>query len=298
MRFRSMMWVMAMMVLSRADGADVRPAVALLRETRPLVIAHRGYSAFAPENTASAFRLGLAAGADLIELDYHHTADDVPIVIHDGTLDRTTDATNRWGGQKLAVSSYPLERLRGLDAGGWFGTRWAGEKVLTLEEGIAMIQAQGMTLVERKAGDAGTMVRLLQDGDWVNRLVVQSFDWEYLRKVHELEPRQVLGALGPPSRLADGREPTGIEKPLSRVWLDEAAKTGARVVVWNREVGWESVREAQGRGLKVWVYTINEPQFADALLDLGVDGLITDHVSIIWRVLALRRMAGSIGVAP
>jgi glycerophosphoryl diester phosphodiesterase len=142
------------------------------------------------------------------------------------------------------------------------------------------------------------MVRLLQARDWVNRLVVQSFDWEYLRAVHELEPRQVLGALGPASRLADGREPTGMEKPLSVAWLDEAVKTGARVVVWSREVSLESVREAHVRGLKVWVYTINEPELANALLDLGVDGLITDHVSILWRTLALRAMARSSDVGP
>ena len=127
---------------------------------------------------------------------------------------------------------------------------------------------------------------------------MQSFDWEYLRQVHELEPRQVLGALGPASRLSDGREPVGIEKPLSVVWLDEAMKTGARVVVWNREVSPESVREAHARGLKVWIYTINEPGLANALLDMGVDGLITDQVSILWRMLGLRGMTRSIEVAP
>ena len=288
MRYQLMMVMTAIMAGLGRNEAEDRPALILLREARPLVIAHRGYSGFAPENTRSAFRLGLAAGADLIELDYHHTRDAVPVVIHDGTLDRTTDATNRWGGQKLAVSDYTIDQLRGLDAGRWFGLRWAGERLLPLEEAIAIIQAEGITLVERKGGDAGTMVRLLQDRDWVNRLVVQSFDWEYLRKVHELEPRQILGALGPSSRLADGREPTGMEKSLNVAWLDEAVKTGARVVVWNREVTLESVREAHVRGLKVWIYTINEPELANALLDLGVDGLITDQVSILWRTLALR----------
>ena len=298
MRYLLMMVMTAMVACPVKPEAEDRPVEALLRESRPLVIAHRGYSGFAPENTRGAFRLGLAAGADLIELDYHHTRDAVPLVIHDGTLDRTTDATNRWGGQKLAVSDYAIDQLRGLDAGRWFGLRWAGERLLTLEEAITIIQAEGITLVERKGGDAGTMVRLLQERDWVNRLVVQSFDWEYLRQVHDLEPRQVLGALGPTSRLSDGREPVGLEKPLSVVWLDEAMKTGARVVVWSREVTQESVREAHARGLKVWIYTINEPELANALLDLGVDGLITDQVSILWRTLALRGMTRSLGVAP
>ena len=170
-----MMVMTALVVCPVKNEAEDRPVEALLREARPLVIAHRGYSGFAPENTRAAFRLGLAAGADLIELDYHHTRDAVPVVIHDGTLDRTTDATNRWGGQKLAVSDYALDQLRGLDAGRWFGLRWAGERLLTLEEAITIIQAEGITLVERKGGDAGTMVRLLQERDWVNRLVVAVF---------------------------------------------------------------------------------------------------------------------------
>jgi glycerophosphoryl diester phosphodiesterase len=268
--------------------AEEQPAIALLKMARPLVIAHRGYSAFAPENTLSAFRLGLAAGADLVELDYHHTRDDVPIVIHDGTLDRTTDATNRWGGEKLAVANYALETVRGLDAGRWFSAQWTGEKLPTLEEALGSIQTQGMALVERKAGDAGAMVRLLRDRGWVNRLMVQSFDWEYLRHFHEQEPRQVLGALGPAARLVNGRQPEGFDKPLSGEWLDEAVKSGAQCVVWNREVSAESVRLAKARGLKVWIYTINEPVLADALLDIGVDGLITDNPAVVWRVLALR----------
>ena len=291
------MMVMAVMVGWAASAGSVRAeegvAAVLLNQSRPLVIAHRGFSAFAPENTLAAFRLGLAAGADLIELDYHHTRDGVPLVIHDGTWDRTTDATNRWGGQKLAVSEYPLESARALDAGRWFGPQWAGERLPTLAEAIATIQAQGVTLVERKAGDAETMARLLRDHGWVNQLVVQAFDWEYLRRLHELEPRQILGALGPPSRLADGREPSGFEKPLSGGWLDEVEKTGAQVVVWNRELSAASVQLAHARGLKVWVYTINEPALAGALLDLGVDGVITDNPSLIWRVQALRGWAAA-----
>jgi glycerophosphoryl diester phosphodiesterase len=294
--------VLTVMVVLAAHSGSARAndeaAVALLGMARPLVIAHRGYSAFAPENTRSAFQLGLAAGADLVELDYHHTQDGVPIVIHDGTLDRTTDATNRWGGQKLAVANYPLEGLRGLDAGAWFGARWSGEPLPTLEEALEAIQAQGMTLVERKAGDAATMVRLLEERGWVNQLVLQSFDWEYLRNVHELAPRQVLGALGPPSKLTDGAEPVGFTKPLSGMWLDELVKSGARVVVWNREVSPESIQEAHARGLKVWVYTINDPMLAEVLLDIGVNGLITDNVSIMWRMMALRGWTNSGKVEP
>jgi glycerophosphoryl diester phosphodiesterase len=94
-----------------ADATAVSAAEKLLALDRPLVIAHRGYPQFAPENTLPAFQLALEAGADLVELDYHHTKDGVPIVIHDADLDRTTDATNRWGGSKLKVTAYSAAEL-------------------------------------------------------------------------------------------------------------------------------------------------------------------------------------------
>jgi glycerophosphoryl diester phosphodiesterase len=81
------------------------PVLDLVQGHRPLIIGQRGYPTMAPENTLPFFKLALLAGADFVELDYHLTKDGVPLVIHDETLDRTTDATNRWGGVKLAVAA-------------------------------------------------------------------------------------------------------------------------------------------------------------------------------------------------
>lgn len=105
---------------SIAAPAVTSPAAAesLLNLPRPLVISHRGFSQRAPENTLPAFRLAKAAGADLIELDYHHSKDGVPVVIHDAELDRTTDAVARWGRQQIPVASKSAAELRTLDAGG------------------------------------------------------------------------------------------------------------------------------------------------------------------------------------
>lgn len=259
----------------------------LLALDRPLVIAHRGFSAVAPENTLPAFQLAFAAGADLVELDYHHTKDGVPLVIHDAELDRTTDAVARWGGERIRLDSKTVDELRGLDAGRWFDPQFAGTRLPRLTEALDCIQAGGVTLIERKAGDAATLVQLLRERDLINQVVVQSFDWAYLREFHALEPRQVLGALGPPSA-RDGRRLTDAEKRLSPAWIDEALQTGARVVVWNRQVDRAAIAHAHRRGSKVWVYTINEPALAETLLDLGIDGIITDNPALLWRTLALR----------
>jgi glycerophosphoryl diester phosphodiesterase len=267
------------------------PALKLLNTKRPLIIAHRGYMQFAPENTLPSFKLAIEAGADLVELDYYHSKDGVPVVFHDGTLDRTSDATNRWGGAKISVGAKTVAELQTLDAGSWFDAKYAGTRVPLLNDALDYIQGSGgVTLIERKEGDAATCVKLLREKKLVNQLIVQAFDWEYLKKLNELEPTQVLGALGPPKLLADGSKPGDRPKQLNAAWLDDLLKTGAKVAVWNDQVNKDSVKQAHKRGLKVWVYTINDPAAANKLLDLGVDGIITNNPGLLWRTLALRAM--------
>lgn len=254
------------------------PLVASGRVTQagPLVIAHRGFSGQAPENTLPAFRHALAARADLVELDYHHTADGVPVVLHDSTLDRTTDARALWGGKDLPVRFRKANELGVLDAGSWFGPAFAGTRLPTLSEALETIQAGGVTLIERKGGDAATLVRLLRDRGWLSDVVVQSFDWTFVREAHALAPDLVLGALGPPSTW-NGRKLEDPEKVLSPEFVQAVEQLGARLVVWNRQVTRPAIAHAHARGLRVWVYTINEPDEAAALVALGVDGIITDQ---------------------
>ncbi|MGC8989034.1 MAG: glycerophosphodiester phosphodiesterase, partial [Verrucomicrobiia bacterium] len=165
------------------SAQDDKPALQLVHSVRPLVIAHRGYCEFAPENTLPSFDLAIRAGADLVELDYHHSKDGQPIVIHDGTLDRTTDATNRLGRVKVAVGALTVDELKQFDAGTWFDPKYAGTRLPLLIEALEFIQGRGgVTLIERKGGDPATLVALLRKHNWVNRVVVQSFDWRYLRE--------------------------------------------------------------------------------------------------------------------
>ena len=272
-----------------AFAADAPPALRLLETKRTLIIGHRGYPQFAPENTLPSWKLALAAGADMAELDYYHSKDGKLVVIHDGTLDRTTDATNRWGKTKISVTSKTAAELQSLDAGSWFDPKYTGTKIPLLTEALDAIQGGGgVTLIERKDGDAATCVKLLQEKKLVNRVIVQAFDWQYLKDYHALEPDQVLGALGPPGLLADGTKPEGKAKMLSAAWLDELVKTGAKAAVWSDQVNKEAVDLAHQRGLKVWVYTINDPAAANKLLDMGVDGLITNNTGLMWKTLALR----------
>lgn len=278
--------LMLPLLSSAADPVKPR-AERLFAENRPVVIAHRGYSAAAPENTLPAFQLALLASADLVELDYHHTRDGQPVVLHDYTLDRTTDAVRQLGGTNLRVADFTLDQLRGLDAGRWFGPGYSGARVVPLGDALDAIQQRGITLIERKAGDAAACVELLRARKLVNEVVVQAFDWDYLADFHRREPRQILGALGP-WKTFRGKTLSDDEKRLNPKWVDEAAKVGARAVVWNREVTRDGIARAHARGMKVWCYTINDDAVANELLELGIDGIITDNPALIWKTLALR----------
>src|SRR5688572_12189623 len=277
----------ALAAFSMKIQAQESAAEKLINEKRPLVIAHRGYSMVAPENTLAAFEFGIAAGADLIELDYHHSKDGVPVVMHDYTLDRTSNATNQLRSTKIRIDARIADEIINLDAGSWFHPRFASERPPRLDAALDFIQKRGVTLIERKAGDAATCVELLKRKNLVNAVIVQAFDWDYLSDFHKLEPKQVLGALGPPST-KDGKRLTDDEKKLSAAWIDEAMKTGARAVVWSRNVDKAAIDYAHSKGVKVWVYTINEMDLANRVLDAGVDGIISDNPALIWKTLALR----------
>lgn len=248
------------------------PAAKLVNAKRVLAIAHRGNSIAAPENTLPAFISAIKLGADLVELDYHHSANGVPMVFHDETLDRTTNARDVFGGRKIAIKSKTLDQLRRLDAGKWFGRRFVGTKISTLEEACLAIQKGSVTLIEHKSGDAATCVALLKRKDLLDQVVVQSFDWKYVTECHRLAPNLTLAALGK-SKVTEKR-------------LDEIEKTGARVVGWNHKyIGRREIEAIHRRGLKVWVYTVDDPRRVTALVKAGIDGIITNRPGALLKQL-------------
>ena len=253
----------------------------LLERDQPLLIGHRGYCAMAPENTLPSFALALDAGADLIELDYQQSKDGVPMVIHDPTLDRTTDVRKKWKRRRIKVAQKTAAEIQTLDAGAWFDAKFVGAKVPRLDEALDYICGRGgVPLIEHKSGDAATLATMLRERHLINKVVVISFNWKFLRELHTLEPAQVLGALGPPVRLSNGRRPLHPRRRLSSR-LNELAKTGARIAVWNRKVSSRDVRAAHQRGVKVWVYTVDNVRVARQLLRRGADALISNRIEAI-----------------
>jgi glycerophosphoryl diester phosphodiesterase len=248
-----------------ASAADMSPtpATRLIAEKKVLVIAHRGNSSEFPENTLPAFESGVKVGSDLVELDYHHSADGVPVVLHDEILSRTTDADDLFGVQEPLVGSFKQSELARLDAGAWFDLKFVGTRLPTLEQSLDAIQKGSVTLVERKGGDAATCVKLLEKKKLLDQLVVQSFDWEYVTQCRQLAPHLVLAALG--------------SKPLNEKRLEMAAATGAQVIAWDhKEIRRAEIEAIHAKGLKAWVYTVDDPARARQLMAAGIDGIITN----------------------
>jgi glycerophosphoryl diester phosphodiesterase len=244
-------------------AAEPTPAQRLVHTPGVLITAHRGNSSVAPENTLPAFEAALEAKCDLVELDYYHSADGVPVVIHDSILDRTTDAEEVLGQPKLTVGAQRLADLQKLDVGSWFDDKFAGARIPTLLQSLAVIQPRSVTLIERKAGDAPALVKLLQEQKLLEQVVVQAFDFEFVAACRQLSPTLALGAL--------------CGKTANMEQIKAAADTGADLIVWNHEkLGREQVDQIHQLGKKAWVYTVDDPARARLLISWGIDGIITN----------------------
>jgi glycerophosphoryl diester phosphodiesterase len=244
------------------NSAPLMPVQRLLAASRILVIAHRGSSREAPENTLPAIRRAVEQGADLVELDYRESSDGELVAVHDETADRTSDARHALGRKHVPIASLSLAELRRLDFGSWFGPSFAGTRIPTLREAL---DAAGATplLIERKAGSAAGLVRSLAEAGAAERAIVQSFDWPFLVECRRLAPHLPLAALG--------------EKKVTSRRLAELPKGVASMAGWDhRALGRTEIERLRSRGLTVWAYTVNELGRARELVEAGVRGIITD----------------------
>jgi len=237
---------------------------------RVLTIAHRGASADAPENTLRAFEAALAAGADALELDVHMAADGALVVIHDATLARTTS------GQGV-VGALTLADLRRLDAGAWFGPAFAGTSIPTLAEVVAFARGRARLFVEIKGGSdlypgiESAVIRCLKEGGVLREAVVMSFDHPALLAVRSASPEVETAAL------LEGR-------PVDPVGVAAAARAGGLALEHQLITARERALTAAA-GLWLYAWTVDEEARMRRLVDLGVDGIITNQPRHLRRLL-------------
>jgi glycerophosphoryl diester phosphodiesterase len=247
----------------------------VVRMHRVAVIAHRGASRAAPENTLPAFQAAVKLGVNMVEFDYLHSADGVPMAFHDEDLDRLTNAQALWGGDNIPLASKTLAELKSLDAGSWFGPEFAGTRIPTLSEAIDAILPGSLPLVERKAGDAATFVKLVEEKGCLGRIAVMAFDWEYLAECRRLCPYLTLGALG--------------ENELTPRQLDEIVALGVAFVGWNNDHLTKGMIDAiHERGLKAWVWTVDDARRAEQLIDFGINAITSNVPAVIQGVVAAK----------
>lgn len=230
---------------------------------------HRGNPVAAPENTYSS--IAAAAGyADYVELDVQVTADNRLIIMHDSTLDRTTNGTG-------AVNSRNYTGyIDGLEAGSWFSPTFAGEPVPLMQPYVQSIRAHGMkTLLERKSGSATAIVDELNAIGQLHDTVIICFDWNFLSQVRALDSQVKLGALG--SGTIDSTVIASVLNSGSNFldWSDSASITQAVVDL------------VHAAGLELHVWTVDSLARMQQLIDLGVDGITTNSPQSLRSIVPL-----------
>lgn len=235
----------------------------------PRWIAHRGAGKLAPENTLAAFRLGASHGYRMYECDAKLSADGVAFLLHDATLERTTNGTGMAG-------EHTWSQLSLLDAGGWHSRAFAGEPLATLEALARHCQAQGHWLNIEIKPTPGTE---LATGRAVAELAARLWasDMERRPFLTSFQPEALKGALETAPHLPRGL----LLDTLRDGWRDMAQALGCVAVVCNHAL-WDAstVARARDAGLRTLAYTVNDEWAVQRLLDLGLDGVITDRVDL------------------
>ena len=247
--------------------------------TLPVVIAHRGASGYAPENTFASFDKALELGFPDIEFDIRATRDGVPVVIHDATVDRTTDASTvlstgastalRVSGPH-SVAELTLAEVKRLDAGAWFGPEFAGQRVPTLEEVFARYQERARFWIEVKVPGAGLEVKLMA-------LMVQ-YGVRASCGAISFEPT-VVQELEPPGR---GVFPVGLlVVKLDLETIDAVVRLGADGVYPHiSALTFELAEAARARGLWVGVWGVETGEHVAHALRCGVGGLVHNYPDV------------------
>jgi glycerophosphoryl diester phosphodiesterase len=226
-----------------------------------LVIGHRGASGHAPENTFAAFKKAVALGAAFIETDLQLSRDAHFVAIHDATVNRTTSGQG-------AVHDMTLAELRKLDAGSWFGSEFAGERIPTLEEIFEFSKKNDVVFyLEIKPGGSWggehALVGALRESGEIPRTVVISFDAAIVLSLRKIEPTLMTGLL------YDGQ----LENPI-----DKAVEIGARqLVVRGDLVTPAMIAQIHKKDLQVVCWTVNQPAHMRMLMAAGVDGIMSDY---------------------
>ena len=226
-------------------------------------IAHRGASGTAPENTLVAFKKAIDIGVDAVELDLHGTADGEVVVIHDATLERTTNHDGR-------VNQATLETIQRADAGGWFAPEFVGEPVPTLVEALECIAQKAIAVLEIKDPlIAEAVVARIQETRTRDLTVIISFHTTVLQTVRALEPRIPTGWL-------IGTHDNNHVSPVQL--CQQLGELGSNLLnVNHHRITAEFAYEVQRRGIALWCWTVDDIPRMREMEAFGVQGITSNY---------------------
>jgi glycerophosphoryl diester phosphodiesterase len=255
---------------------------------RPEVIAHRGASAQAPENTLAAVDAAADLGIRWVENDVQRTRDGELVVIHDDSLSRTTDVEEVFPGRApWQVKDFTAAEIARLDAGSWFGPAYAGARVPTLKEYLRRVEHHHQKLLleiknpQLYPGIEREALKVLGNEGWLDRrhlagrLIVQSFSADSLRTVHDLKPAVTTGLLGAPAV-------TDLPRYAPFADLINPSHTS---VSQGYVSAVHAVTGPHGKPLKAFVWTVDHASAARAMAEYGVDGIITNKPDVVREAL-------------
>ncbi len=239
------------------------------------IIAHRGASAVAPENTLSAFKKAIAEGADWIELDVQENADGVVVVAHDNDFMKVAR-------RNLKVWDATNEQLKDLDIGSWFGQEFSDQRVPTLKQALELAKGHLGVMIELKYYGhddrlESRVVDLVEQMGMANNIQIMSLKLAGLRKAMKMRPQWKYGLLNAAS--------IGDLTQLDVNFLALNAKAASRTMI----------ARAHAQGMKVYVWTVNDPMQMWVLISRGADGIITDDPAMMHKVMEVRQQFGAIG---
>ncbi|MGR8011197.1 glycerophosphodiester phosphodiesterase [Streptomyces hypolithicus] len=265
-------------------GTTAQAAHAPGHHDEPAVIAHRGASAYAPENTLAAIDLADRMGFAWVENDVQRAKDGELVVVHDDNLARTTDVEQRFPGRApWKVKDFTAAEIATLDAGSWFGPKFAGARVPTLKQYVNRVERNRQKLLleikkpELYPGIEKDTLRVLRREGWLgrhhvkHRLVIQSFGADSVKAVHAQRPDLTTGYLGTPAvadlpqyaRFTDQINPS--HTSLTAEYVDAVHR----------------LKGAHGKRLRVNTWTVNTAAAAVRVDEFGVDGIITNNPDVV-----------------
>ncbi|MCC3648969.1 MULTISPECIES: glycerophosphodiester phosphodiesterase [Bacillaceae] len=230
-------------------------------------IAHRGATGYAPENTIAGFDLAVDMKADYIEIDVQRSQDGELVVIHDTTVDRTTDGTGK-------VGNLPFDYLRSLDAGSWKGEQFAGESIPTFEEILDRYHGKVGILIELKTPElypgieeqvAAALKARNLDKPQNEKIIIQSFNFDSMKTMDQLLPKVPIGVLT--SNRADTTAEALQEFSAYADWFNPSYGI----------VTEELVNQVHSLGMQIGSWTVRSQEAADFLFEMEVDAIITDY---------------------